>query len=66
METQSVSEEKPKPTVGRTIARNTAFGFAAQMSLRVVSFAFQILVVRRLGGNQLGQYAIVLAWAGLF
>ncbi len=66
METENVAEQKPKPTAGRTIARNTAFGFASQISLRVVGFIFQVLVVRRLGGDQLGQYAIVLAWAGLF
>lgn len=69
METQTVemaAEQKPKPSAGRTIARNTVFGFASQMSLRIVGFIFQVLVVRRLGGDQLGQYAIVLAWAGLF
>lgn len=63
---QTTAEQKPKASAGRTIARNTAFGFASQMSLRVVGFIFQVLVVRRLGGDQLGQYAIVLAWAGLF
>jgi O-antigen/teichoic acid export membrane protein len=56
----------PRRSAGRTIARNTLFGIGAQIALRVVSFVFQILVVRALGGNEYGQYTIVTAWAGLF
>jgi O-antigen/teichoic acid export membrane protein len=42
------------------------FGLGSQMALRIVSFVFQILIVNRLGGEQFGQYSIVIAWAGLF
>lgn len=51
---------------GRIILRNTIFGVGAQMALRLVSFLFQVLVIRQLGDTQYGQYNIVLAWAGLF
>lgn len=57
---------EPPRSAGRTILRNTLFGVGAQFGLRLISFLFQILVVRRLGDAQFGQYSIVLAWAGLF
>lgn len=53
-------------SAGRIILRNTIFGVGAQMALRLVSFLFQVLVIRQLGDAQYGQYNIVLAWAGLF
>ncbi len=53
-------------SAARIIARNTAFSLAGQISLRLVSFIFHVLVVRVLGGEEFGQYSIVLAWAGLF
>lgn len=65
-----MSQTTAKPTstrsAGRIIARNTLFGLGAQIALRVVSFIFQVLVVRALGDAEFGRYAIVLAWAGLF
>jgi O-antigen/teichoic acid export membrane protein len=62
----AVATEQPKRSVGRTIARNTIFGLGAQFALKVVTFIFQVLVVRRLGGAQYGQYQTVLAWASVF
>jgi O-antigen/teichoic acid export membrane protein len=56
----------PRRSAGKIIARNTLFGISAQLALRIVSFIFQVLVVRQLGGHEYGQYAIVTAWAGLF
>ncbi len=61
--------EKPaahERSAGRTIARNTAFGLAAQIALKIANFAFTILVIRTLGDEHFGQYSVVLAWAGLF
>ncbi len=58
--------EKPKRSPGRIIARNTAFGFVAQIALRAVSFLFGVLIVHRLGTAEYGQYNVVLAWTGLF
>ncbi len=60
------TQESSSRSAGRTIARNTAVGGVAQILLRVVSFLFQILVVNTLGGENYGQYTIVLGWAGLF
>jgi O-antigen/teichoic acid export membrane protein len=62
----SEATDTPRRSAGRTIVRNTIFGIGAQLALRVVSFVFQVLVVRALGGEEYGQYTIVTAWAGLF
>ncbi len=62
----SEATNTPRRSVGGTIARNTLFGMGAQIALRGVSFIFQVLVVRALGGHEYGQYTIVIAWAGLF
>lgn len=53
-------------SAGRIIARNTVLGLGAQAVLRVISFLFNILVIRQLGDAQFGQYSIVVAWTGLF
>lgn len=58
--------EQPRRSAGRTIARNTLFGLGAQFALRVAGFIFNILVIRTLGGENFGQYSIVIAWASLF
>jgi O-antigen/teichoic acid export membrane protein len=60
------TKQAPPRSAGRIIARNTAFGVAAQLALKVANFAFTVLVVRTLGDAHFGQYSIVLAWAGLF
>jgi O-antigen/teichoic acid export membrane protein len=51
---------------GRTIARNTAVGVAIQLFLKIATIIFNILIVRTLGGEELGQMSIVLAWVFLF
>ncbi|MBL8161481.1 MAG: flippase [Anaerolineae bacterium] len=63
---QTTAEPTSTRSAGRIIVRNTLFGMGAQIALRVVSFVFQVLVVRALGDEEFGRYAIVLAWAGLF
>lgn len=65
-EVDTAAAEKPARSVGRTIARNTAFGIGAQIALKLANFLFNVLVVRQLGGSEFGQYSIVFAWAGLF
>jgi O-antigen/teichoic acid export membrane protein len=50
----------------RTIIRNTAFMFAAQISLRVVNPIFNIFVIRQLGDAQFGEYSVVLTWVTIF
>lgn len=61
----AASEQAPRST-GRTIARNTFFGVGAQFFLKIIGFIFNLFVINTLGGEQFGQYSIVLAWAGLF
>lgn len=50
----------------RTVARNSAFGMAAQLAIKVLSFGFSVLIVRNLGAADFGQYAAVLAFGALF
>ncbi|MGQ9890040.1 MAG: flippase [Aggregatilineales bacterium] len=58
--------ETPARSAGQIIARNTLWGIAAQFALKGANFVFSVLVVRTLGGEEFGQYWIVMAWAGLF
>ncbi len=58
--------ETPARSAGQIIARNTLWGIAAQFALKGANFIFSVLVVRTLGGEEFGQYWIVMAWAGLF
>jgi O-antigen/teichoic acid export membrane protein len=50
----------------RIVARNSAFGFASQIIIKILSFGFTILIVRNLGAESYGQYAGVLAFGALF
>jgi O-antigen/teichoic acid export membrane protein len=49
-----------------TVARNSAWGLGAQLAIKILSFAFSVLVLRHLGAEEYGQYAGVLAFGGLF
>ncbi|MBN1179505.1 MAG: flippase [Anaerolineae bacterium] len=48
------------------VARNSAFVFGSQVLIRIVAFAFNVYVVRRLGAVQFGRYATVMAYVALF
>jgi O-antigen/teichoic acid export membrane protein len=48
------------------VMRNSAWGMAAQAAIKVASFAFSVLIVRRLGVSVYGQYAGVLAFGATF
>lgn len=50
----------------RTVARNSAFGMAAHITIKVVSFIFTVVVIRQLGAEVYGQYAAVLAFGAVF
>lgn len=56
----------PQRSVGKTIARNTVFGLASQIVLRLASVIFQIAVINNLGDESWGKYNIVIGWATLF
>jgi O-antigen/teichoic acid export membrane protein len=50
----------------RVVARNSAFGMAAQMAIKLLSFGFSVLIIRNLGAEEFGQYAAVLAFGAIF
>lgn len=50
----------------RIVARNSAFGMAAQLAIKVLSFGFSVIIVRNLGAEDFGQYSAVLAFGALF
>ncbi len=50
----------------RTVVRNSAAGFIAQFAMRVLSFAFNVLVIRQLGAEAFGQYMAIGAFGELF
>lgn len=52
--------------LSRIVVRNSAFGMAAQFAIKVISFAFTVLIVRHLGADDFGQYMAVLAFGAMF
>ncbi len=48
------------------VLRNSAFGMAAQILIKVLSFGFSVLIVRRLGAGDFGQYSAVIAFGVTF
>ena len=50
----------------KIVARNSAFGIAAQLLIKILSFGFSVLIVRNLGAEAFGQYAGVLAFGAIF
>jgi O-antigen/teichoic acid export membrane protein len=48
------------------VTRNSLFSISGQLALKIVSFLFTVLVVRRLGDTGYGKYATVLAFVGIF
>lgn len=49
-----------------TVFRNSAFGFAAQFAIKILSFIFSVLIIRNLGAESYGQYTTVLAFGAIF
>lgn len=49
-----------------TVLRNSIFGMGAQLIIKVLSFAFTVLIVRKLGTEAFGQYSAVLAFGAMF
>jgi O-antigen/teichoic acid export membrane protein len=50
----------------QVVLRNSMFGFVAQATLKVLSFAFSVLIVRNLGAEIYGQYVAVVAFGAIF
>lgn len=53
-------------SVSQIIFRNSSLGFGAQAAIKVLSFIFSIMVVRRLGAETYGEYTAVLAFTAIF
>lgn len=61
-----VEESSTSRDLGGIILRNTLAATAAGWTIKLLNFAFIIYVVRVLGDAELGRYAIVTAFVGLF
>jgi O-antigen/teichoic acid export membrane protein len=48
------------------VLRNSTFGMVAQFLIKILSFGFSVLVVRRLGATDFGQYSGVIAFVSTF
>lgn len=52
--------------ISAIILRNSTIGITAQLLIKVLSFCFSVLVVRRLGAQTFGQYSAVIAFGVAF
>lgn len=52
--------------LSRIIVRNSAWGLGSQFAIKLLSFAFSVLIIRRLAQESYGQYAAVLAYGMIF
>lgn len=55
-----------KNGLATVVLRNSVFGLAAQVAIKALSFAFNVLVIRRLGASEYGQYTAVVAFGAVF
>lgn len=53
-------------SISKTILKNSASIAVADLIIRLVSFVFNIFVIRQLGGAEFGRYATVMAYVGIF
>ncbi|MER3514377.1 MAG: flippase [Chloroflexota bacterium] len=53
-------------SVGAIVARNSLFSLGGQIAVKLLSFAFTVFVVRRLGDATFGRYSTALAYVYLF
>jgi O-antigen/teichoic acid export membrane protein len=61
-----IAESRFQREPGHIILKNTAFVTLGNVVLKVLTFLFNVYVVRKLGDDRFGQYSIVLAFVGLF
>lgn len=64
--TEIITAKGHSSSLGGTVFKNTVFLTSSSLVLKLLNFLFNIYVVRRLGDNRLGEYAVVLAFVGLF
>jgi len=51
---------------GSTVIASAMTLFGGQLAIKVVSFLFSVVVIRHLGGEQYGKYAVCVAFGSLF
>lgn len=49
-----------------TVLRNSVFGMAAQIAIKLLSFSFTVFIIRDLGATDFGQYAAVIGFGSVF
>jgi O-antigen/teichoic acid export membrane protein len=64
--TETIAQKSHSSNLGGIVFKNTFFITLGNLALKILDFLFNIYVVRRLGDNRLGRYAVVLAFVGLF
>jgi O-antigen/teichoic acid export membrane protein len=57
---------RPGEQFSRVVARNSVVGLAGQLTTKLLSFSFSVLIVRHLGADAYGQYAAVLSFGTVF
>jgi O-antigen/teichoic acid export membrane protein len=63
---RTADDTQHRQGTGRIILKNAISLTMAEIAIKVLTFAFNVYVVRRLGDDRFGQYSIVLAFTGLF
>lgn len=52
--------------LANTVLRNSIVGLIAQIAIKLLSFAFSVLIIRQLGAGDFGQYAAVIGFGTVF
>jgi O-antigen/teichoic acid export membrane protein len=52
--------------LSQIVLRNSLFSAGAQIAIKILSFGFSVLVIRRLGPAEFGQYGAILAIGAVF
>ena len=52
--------------LANTVLRNSIAGLIAQIAIKLLSFAFSVLIIRQLGAGDFGQYAAVIGFGTVF
>ena len=67
MRSQTVeADNQPNKGLPAIVLRNSFFGIAGQLLIKILSVLFSILVVRRLGDVGYGKYSFILAYVAIF
>jgi len=66
LEAATLQETASQKDFLSTVVRNSAFVMGVQVTMKAISFLFNIFVVRRLGPEYFGQYSTVMAFIAIF